>query len=213
MTTAVHNLPDEAATAALAASFALLLRPGDVVALRGELGAGKTTFVRALAGAMGADPAAISSPTFVLVNQYALPAMRFTHVDAYRLRAADDLDTLGWDRLFTPAGAASGTVAVIEWPERLGERLPPHAAATLEATGPNSRRFTLDAPAWAGRPEWALFAQRPVVRCAVTNRWVGPLAPAYPFADARARDADLYGWFTGTYRTTRDPEPDEHHGP
>lgn len=87
-------------TRALARDLAGVLAPGDVVLLDGELGAGKTTLVRALVGALGGDEGLVSSPTFVVVNEYPIPGGRtLVHADAYRLSGPDDLDALGWDRL------------------------------------------------------------------------------------------------------------------
>src|SRR5690349_20654727 len=93
-------------TQALGRSLARVLAPGDVILLEGDLGAGKTTFVRALASGLGIDPGTVSSPTFVMVNQYrpAAPGSpELVHVDAYRLRSPDDLDSLGWDQFFDSA--------------------------------------------------------------------------------------------------------------
>ena len=112
-----HLAPDPEATEAIGRALAGVLLPGDVVALDGELGAGKTTFVRAVAAHLGVEPGLVSSPTFVMVNQYPVPQSanasplrggQVIHVDAYRLTGADDLETLGWDRLFDAGGQALG---------------------------------------------------------------------------------------------------------
>lgn len=106
-------------TAALARRIASLLRAGDILALDAPMGAGKTTFVRTLAEAMGTPAGMVSSPTFVLAHQYPTTAgPTLVHVDAYRLTSAEDLDSLGWDRL-----ASAANIVVIEWAERIAEAL------------------------------------------------------------------------------------------
>ena len=112
------DLPDEAATAALAEDVAAALAAGDVVALSGDLGAGKTTFARALIRALADDPALeVPSPTFTLVQTYGgrLPV---AHFDLYRLEAPEQAIELGIEEAF-----ASG-ISLIEWPERLGRLIP-----------------------------------------------------------------------------------------
>lgn len=128
-------LEDEAATAALAARLAPLLRPRDMVALRGDLGAGKTAFARALVRTLSGDPAEeVPSPTFTLVQTYALPGLELWHFDLYRLSAAEEVLELGWEEV-----RAEGC-ALVEWPDRLGWLLPPDRLdITLRATGPTSR--------------------------------------------------------------------------
>lgn len=217
-----HELPEPGATAALAIAVAGVLRPGDVLALEGPLGAGKTTFTRALAEALGAEPGVVSSPTFVFVNKYplkdsgvALSGGWLTHVDAYRLTSTDDLEALGWDQLFdvTTGRAAGQSAAVIEWPERIAEVLPgPNVLARirLTPTGEQSRRAAFLVPAaWWERPGADLLGSRSPIRCRGTGEWVSPTAPTYPFANERARMADLHGWFSEKYGTTRDPQADD----
>ncbi|MDX2131235.1 MAG: tRNA (adenosine(37)-N6)-threonylcarbamoyltransferase complex ATPase subunit type 1 TsaE [Planctomycetota bacterium] len=220
MITLTRELPELGATEALAEGFARLLRAGDVVALAGPLGAGKTAFVRGVAGALGVAPGLVSSPTFVVVNVYPVAgegAVRaLVHVDAYRLGGADELDTLGWDRLFDGATrrATGGGAALIEWPQRLEGALPADAVRmTLEPTGADSRRVTLEVPdEWASREGFDRLRDYPPTRCRVTGRWVSPLAASWPFVDERARLADLYGWFEGAYRTSRGVRADDEAG-
>ena len=89
-----------------------------VVALRGELGAGKTTLVQAICRGYGvAEP--VTSPTYALVHEYAAPRGPVWHADLYRLRGPDELDALGWDEL-----VASDRLGLVEWPERAGARMP-----------------------------------------------------------------------------------------
>ncbi len=209
-------------TGVLAGALASLLRPGDVVTLEGELGAGKTTFARAFAAALGVDVTLVSSPTYVFVNVY--PAgggtgaiRRIVHVDCYRLTSADDLEALGWDQLFDPhTRAAEGSaVAIVEWPSRMPDAgmLPaPEATARvhLEAVSRQERRITLALPdSWLGRDHIERLVEREPVRCPTTGAWVGPLAASYPFADSRARHADLYKWFSGQYTASRPVKPED----
>ena len=103
----------------LAEELAFILRPGDVVALHGDLGAGKTTLARAVIRALTGDPEhEVPSPTFTLVQTYETGGTAIAHFDLYRLSAAEELDELGFEHLLK-TGAA-----LIEWPERAEDRLP-----------------------------------------------------------------------------------------
>src|SRR4051812_49711424 len=135
----VTELPDEEATAALATRIAALARPGDVIALRGELGAGKTTFARAFIRARGGVEA-VPSPTFTLVQIYEIGEVPIWHFDAYRLRDPDEAWELGIEDAFRDG------ISLIEWPERLGPLLPARRLRiTLSDAGfPTSRRAALD---------------------------------------------------------------------
>lgn len=106
-------------TESVAAEFATMLRPGDCVALQGDLGAGKTQFVRGLVHGLGGDTHAVASPTFVLLNIYDTPKMRVFHLDAYRTQGSDDFDAIGFPELLEQGG-----VVVVEWPERVESLLP-----------------------------------------------------------------------------------------
>ena len=122
----------EAAGEALAAG----LGPGARVLLYGELGAGKTAFVRGLATGLNIDPDEVSSPTFTLVQEYAGRLPLF-HVDLYRL-AAGEVDDLGLDAL-----AASGVLA-IEWAERMPRPDPGAIHVRLEHAGETARRISIE---------------------------------------------------------------------
>ena len=132
-------LPDESATEALGASLARRLKPGDVVGLKGELGAGKTTLARAIIRAAAYDPELIvPSPTFTLVEVYETPRGSFWHFDLYRLETPDQVFELGWEE------ALAEGVVLLEWPERLGRLLPKHLSVTLELASDDGRRALLD---------------------------------------------------------------------
>jgi tRNA threonylcarbamoyladenosine biosynthesis protein TsaE len=103
-------------TAALGQTLGSTLRPGDVVLLYGDLGAGKTAFVRGMARGIGANPDEVTSPTFTIVQEYAGPSSTLYHVDLYRLDGAE-IDDLGLEDLV----AGDGIVA-IEWAERWKDR-------------------------------------------------------------------------------------------
>jgi tRNA threonylcarbamoyladenosine biosynthesis protein TsaE len=137
----VLDLPDEAATERLARRIARLARAGDVIALHGELGAGKTLFARAFIG-----EADVPSPTFTLVQIYESPRARIWHFDLYRLRSPEEAVELDIEDAF-----AEG-ISLIEWPERLGGLLPAERLdVAFEFTGPPSaRRVRL-----AGHGGWA----------------------------------------------------------
>lgn len=113
-----HVTVGEAETRAVAAALAADLRPGDLVLLHGDLGAGKTVFVKGLAEGLGLDPDGVTSPTFTLVHEYSGGRLPLLHLDLYRLTATD-LDEVGLD----PDQAARGVV-VVEWAERLTRRPP-----------------------------------------------------------------------------------------
>lgn len=206
------------ATAALAKGLADVLAFSDVLALHGPLGAGKTTFTRALAQALGARQGLASSPTFVLINQYPFENPRLgpgqlIHVDAYRLTSAEDLETLGWDALFDEHTrlARGRSIALIEWADRIKDAMPTDVATlTITPIGEHGRVFEFHVPdPWRHRPNFELFAANEPVQCPATRAWVSPTSPTYPFLSPQAKMADLNRWFTGRYAISRDVEPDD----
>lgn len=135
----------------LGARFGSRVRAGDVIALRGSLGTGKTTLTRGLLAQLGLEGEA-PSPSFALVQPYEPPEVRLplAHVDLYRLEEVAAVDELGLDE-YLHDGAL-----VIEWPERMGQRLWPHALVIdIAMTPEGSRRLTAVIPAsWKDR--WPL---------------------------------------------------------
>ncbi len=126
-----------AETEALGARLAERLRPGDVVTVAGELGAGKTTFVRGACRALGVEQP-VSSPTFTIGHRYA-GAVPVAHLDLYRLRG---LGAEEWGNL---EPYFDGTIAFVEWPEHAGAWLPPvRAAVTLAHLDETHRRVTIE---------------------------------------------------------------------
>lgn len=111
---------DEAGLVAWGRAFAAQLRAPAVVALAGELGAGKTTLVRAIAEALGVQEP-VTSPTFALVHRYLGDGVLVYHVDAFRLRPGEEFRDLGFAEMLEDARA----IVLVEWPERLGAAAPP----------------------------------------------------------------------------------------
>jgi tRNA threonylcarbamoyladenosine biosynthesis protein TsaE len=114
------------------------LGSGDVVLLHGDLGAGKTAFVRGLAEGLGVDPAAVSSPTFTIVQEYRGGRVPFFHVDLYRLTNPREIEDLGLDEI-----AVDGVLA-IEWAERLPFRLPGSVTIRLDHGDSDTRTICID---------------------------------------------------------------------
>ena len=132
MTATTHS---EAETTAAGRALGQTLQANDVVLLTGDLGAGKTAFVRGLAEGLGIDPLEVSSPTFTLIQEYRGPRLTLYHVDLYRLTPRE-VDDLGLDDLVLEAG-----VVAVEWPDRWLR--PPGEAVRVElrATGENEREI------------------------------------------------------------------------
>lgn len=175
----IIDLPDEAATRALAEDVAAILVAGDVVALSGGLGAGKTTFARALLRAFfNDDRLEVPSPTFTLVQTYS-GRLPIAHFDFYRLESADELDEIGFE------DAVSDGAVLVEWPERAGARLPQvridlgfeiagaGRRVTVAATGSICDRFrrSRDIRSFLVRAGWIAAARRHLQGDASTRRY------------------------------------------
>ncbi len=130
---------DEEQTLELGRRLGRCLSPGDIVAVRGELGAGKTVLVRGICEGLGLTQRT-RSPSFTFVNRYRGPIDVY-HIDLYRVESLDDLATLGWEE-----AVRNDSVALIEWAERLGPLLPDASIEIdITVTGEDTRRmkFTL----------------------------------------------------------------------
>jgi tRNA threonylcarbamoyladenosine biosynthesis protein TsaE len=127
----------EAETARAARELAARLHAGDVVLLSGDLGAGKTAFVKGLAAGLGVAPEDVSSPTFTLVQEYRGGRLTVFHVDLYRLNDGREIDDLGLDEI-----AADGVLA-IEWAEKLPRRVPGAIVVRIEHGEGDERTITL----------------------------------------------------------------------
>ena len=127
-------------TQALGRRLGERLRPGDVVALYGSLGAGKTVLTKGIAEGLGISSLHVTSPTFVLVHEHT-GRLRLFHLDAYRLKSGEDLDALGVDEILFGDG-----VTVIEWADRVSSILPAERLdIEIELSGTEARRVSLSA--------------------------------------------------------------------
>ena len=136
----VHISSSVAETEQIAADLAATLAPGEVITLEGDLGAGKTQFVRGLVRALGGDPRQVSSPTYVLLHCYPSAGLTVYHLDAYRVSGADELESIGFSELLDQRG-----IVVVEWASRVTESLPRQLVSVrIETLSPTTRRITID---------------------------------------------------------------------
>jgi tRNA threonylcarbamoyladenosine biosynthesis protein TsaE len=132
----IFTTNSEQETFALGETVAAALQPGTFVLLHGDLGAGKTSFVRGMAAGLGANPDDVSSPTFVLIQHYK-GRMPLVHVDLYRLESRAAVDDLGLEEL------ADGAIVAIEWAERLPRPLDGSVTVKIDDLGGDARRITI----------------------------------------------------------------------
>jgi len=130
----------EEETRKVATALADRLAPGSVILLHGDLGAGKTAFVRGLAEGLGLSDDPVSSPTFTLVHEYTGGRVPLYHADLYRLPDGASLDDLGLDEV------AEDGVLAIEWPERLARDVPGAIDVRIDITGESSRLISISPP-------------------------------------------------------------------
>ncbi len=191
-------------TVAIGKAVGRSLVAGDIVALNGDLGAGKTQLVRGLAVERGGDPRAVSSPTFVLMQEYeAQPTV--VHIDAYRINSLDEVAQLGWDE---PTIAES--ISVIEWADRIDAELDrPRFNIDLEHLGETKRRITISSSRHdPTRLESIrsniltnkdLAGQCPICKAPVLSGDIDA-----PFCSERCKQIDLGRWLGDSYKISRD---------
>lgn len=137
MTAFISNSPEE--TEQIAADFAKKLQAGDVIAYRGDLGAGKTAFTRGLARGLGID-CDVTSPTFAILNMYAGKDVTLCHFDMYRVQGLESLESTGFFDFLDGAH-----ILAVEWSENIADELPEHSiTVTLIPIGETARRIEID---------------------------------------------------------------------
>ena len=132
----ITNSPAE--TEAVGMALGKILKPGTVIAYRGDLGAGKTAFTRGLARGLGSTEL-VTSPTYTIVNEYLGGRMPLFHFDMYRLASSDDLWDIGWEDYLDRNG-----VCAVEWSENVDDALEDPIVITIEKLGEESRRITIE---------------------------------------------------------------------
>lgn len=221
---------DPLQTEAFGAALGQLLLGGEVVALSGELGAGKTCFVRGIASGLGVDDTEISSPTFVICVIHHGSRLDLAHLDAWRLTSEEDLESIGFEEL----RSRDDLVCAVEWPERLGAALPTPAirvtihhgdtvrddASVVErvssAAEDDDERSSESAselrtievtadPAFIER-----FRRRTLADpCRTCGRETRIASRSAPFCSERCRLADLGAWFNESRRIAGGDEPSD----
>lgn len=127
-------------TERIAGEIARSLAGGECIALEGDLGAGKTQFVRGLLAGLGGDPRTVSSPTFVLLNIYDTGRLPVFHLDAYRVAGSEDFDAIGFGELLEQGG-----IVVVEWASRVTDLLPGSTLQIrLSVIDADSRRIEIE---------------------------------------------------------------------
>ncbi len=127
-----------AETEAVGEALAKTLRPGTVLAFRGDLGAGKTAFTRGLGRGLDCTER-VTSPTYTIVNEYTSGRLPLFHFDMYRLRSSEDLFDIGWEDYLERGG-----VCAVEWSENVADALDGAIWITIEKTGDDSRKITIE---------------------------------------------------------------------
>lgn len=213
----------------MGAALAGHVRSSDVIALIGELGAGKTQLVQGLAHGLGVAPESIASPTFVLVQEYHLPEAPpgsdrpvLVHIDAYRIASLEDLESIGWDsdRGDVLSEMRRGAVVVVEWADRIEGMLGTDLLELrLAHESETTRRIEVTAHGtWQGRfavVEAALDkvvadakpqAGDRVAKCPICTKPVEPGSAFVPFCSERCKLVDLGQWLGGNYVISRPVE-------
>lgn len=188
--------PSPEATERVGRALALELQPGDCVLLHGDLGAGKTCFVRGLAAGLGCDATAVHSPTFTVMSRYPGSLASLVHVDAYRVASAEELRDAGVEP------GAMDSVLAVEWPDRIAEAWPARPVEVrITPVDASARSIEIRvAQGTLAERVGATLCARPCPSCQTP---VGPFDPDWPFCGPRCRAADLGRWFGGHYQITR----------
>ena len=132
----ITHCPEE--TECLGYALGQRLSPGDIIAYKGDLGAGKTAFTRGLAKGLGCTEQ-VTSPTYTIVNEYLSGRLPLFHFDMYRLSSSEDLWGIGWDDYLDRAG-----VCAVEWSENVEDAMENALWVTIESLGGDGRRITLE---------------------------------------------------------------------
>ena len=132
----ITNAPEE--TEAVGAALGKILKPGTILAYRGDLGAGKTAFTRGLAKGLGCHEI-VTSPTYTIVNEYLSGRLPLFHFDMYRLSSSDDLWDIGWEDYLDRGG-----VCAVEWSENVDDAMESALYVTIEKLGAEQRRITME---------------------------------------------------------------------
>ena len=213
----------EQQTQALGSALADCTLRSDLIGLIGELGTGKTQFVKGLASGMGLDPSDVVSPTFVLVREHELPEAAaegkpsvLVHIDAYRLGGDDDLESIGWEAdLAEPASQGRrDALVVVEWADRIRPIGPNRLEIHFQHDGDDTRIIQARPLGnWKSRADqlsslWQdmLEAEAPdaePTRCPSCNKPVVEQSSEFPFCGERCRLVDLNRWIQGDYRISR----------
>ena len=130
------NSPEE--TEAVGKRLGETLKPGAVIAYKGDLGAGKTAFTRGVALGLGAKEQ-VTSPTYTIVNEYLSGKYPLFHFDMYRLASSDDLFDIGWEDYLDRGG-----ICAVEWSENVADAMENAIVVTIEKLGEDTRRITIE---------------------------------------------------------------------
>ncbi len=196
-------------TIELGRRLAALLRRGDVVALTGPLGAGKTQLARGLAAGLGADPRQVASPTFIMMSEYEAD-IPLVHIDAYRIHSLGDLETIGFTQELVDQ-----SVTVIEWAERIEQDLPPDHLRVELSHRPHGREIRLlpmglmeqrqgEIEEVISQLREEMAASQEQLSCRTCRKPIASSSPFFPFCSERCRLVDLNRWFGQQYSITRD---------
>ncbi len=201
-------------TVQLGEKIGRICRPGDVIALIGELGAGKTQFIRGLVGGLNGDPRQVSSPTFIMMCEYEAD-VRVVHIDAYRISGLSDLESIGYgDELL------GKSIAAIEWADLIARDLPVDHLAVEIQHGENEARCITLIPRGPWQARLVQFDFKSDLRaggvksepCRKCGQPASTSGAHFPFCSERCRLADLNSWFEGENKISRPMTEDDLYG-